>query len=347
MIVEGRVRIKTNGAFYNPRMKFCRDLDMLIYAEFDSREYLDALSATGIRGIRASLEAEKHVVFNDISSEAVKTIRENMKLNKVEGEVFNMDANVLMRQRPFEHVDIDPFGSPATFMDSACFSARRYLSITATDTAALCGSATNSGLKKYASYAIKTDTYHETGLRMLIGFAVREATKYEKALIPLISWAKEHYYRAHFRVRKSTSMAARVYGKVGFVAYCPKCLSKLALEMGEGLERCSCGGRYIILGPLWLGELKQEDFVERVLRRAEGKMQEFLNRIKEEVDVPTVYNLQRLASIARVTVPPTLRVVEELRKAGYTTSRTHYCGFCIKTDAGVADIVETMKKLRN
>lgn len=344
MIAEGRARIETKGVFYNPRMKFCRDLDMLIYAELDSEEYFDALSATGIRGIRASLEAAKHAIFNDISSEAVKTIRENLKLNGVEGEVFNVDANVLMRQRSFEHVDIDPFGSPASFMDSACFSARRYLSVTATDTAALCGSATNSGLKKYAAYAVKTDVYHETGLRMLIGFAVREATKYEKVLVPLLSWAREHYYRVHFRVRKSTSMAAKVYEKIGFIAYCPQCLRKLAVGMGEGLSECKCGEKLIMLGPLWLGELKQDDFVERVARRAEGKMQEFLGKIKEEVNVPMAYNLQRLASIANATVPPTLEVVERLRERGYAASRTHYCGFCIKTDAEVGEVLEIIKK---
>ncbi len=217
-VQEGRARVKVDGVFYNPRMKFCRDLDMLIFAAMDSREYFDALSASGIRGIRAVLEAGKTAVFNDISPKAVRVIEENLKANGVSGEIIREDAAAVMRQRAFEHIDIDPFGSPAPFIDSACFSAKRFLSVTATDTAALCGSATNSGLKKYGAFAVKTDVYHEVGLRMLIGFVVREATKYEKALSPLVSWAKEHYYRVHFRVRKSTSGSAKVYEKMGYLA---------------------------------------------------------------------------------------------------------------------------------
>ncbi|WP_202319169.1 tRNA (guanine(10)-N(2))-dimethyltransferase [Archaeoglobus neptunius] len=335
MITEGKATVETDGVFYNPRMKFCRDLDMLIFTRMDSRGYLDALAASGIRGIRASLEASKDPIFNDKDPTAVETIKKNLKLNGLEAEVINRDAAVLMRERSFEHIDIDPFGSPAPFTDSACFSVRKYLSITATDTAALCGSATNSGLKKYSSYAVKTDTYHETGLRMLIGFVVREGAKYEKALTPLVSWAREHYYRVHFRVRKSTSLSSRIYEKMGYLGFCPKCLRKRILGMGEGVERCDCGGKFVQIGPLWLGEIKDDEFVEKIWRDSDGKLREFVSKLKEETDTPTTYNLQQIASRATKEVPPTSKVVEKLIEIGYRASKTHYCGYCIRTDADV------------
>ncbi|WP_456328704.1 tRNA (guanine(10)-N(2))-dimethyltransferase [Archaeoglobus sp.] len=343
-VQEGGARIIVDEVFYNPRMRFCRDLDMLVFAALDSKEYFDALSASGVRGIRAALEAGKVAVFNDINPKAVKVIEENLRRNGLSGEVINGDAAAVMRQRSFEHVDVDPFGSPAPFMDSACFSARKYLSITATDTAALCGSATNSGLKKYGAFAVKTDVYHEVGLRMLIGFAVREATKYEKALFPLISWAREHYYRVHFKVRRSTSMSASIYGKVGYLAYCSACLRKKVLSFGEGAERCKCGEKFKVLGPIWLGELKDRGFVEKVVEMAEGKLKEFLNKILIESDVPTAYSLPVLAKIHSLTLPPAESVVEELKKLGYEASRTHYCGFCIKTDADRDEVVRLLEK---
>uniref|UniRef100_A0A7C3RD05 tRNA (guanine(26)-N(2))-dimethyltransferase n=1 Tax=Archaeoglobus fulgidus TaxID=2234 RepID=A0A7C3RD05_ARCFL len=345
-IQEGKARISVDGVFYNPRMKFCRDLDVLVFTAMDSREYFDALSASGVRGIRAALEAGKFTVFNDISLKAVRLIEENLRRNGLSGEVLNGDAAALMRQRSFEHIDVDPFGSPAQFMDSACFSAKKYLSITATDTAALCGSATNSGLKKYGAFAIKTDVHHEVGLRVLIGFAVREATKYEKALFPLISWAKEHYYRVHFRVRKSTSFSAKVYGKMGYLAYCSSCLRKKVLGIGEGDERCKCGKKVKIIGPLWLGELKNRDFVERVAEVADGKLKEFLNKILVEADVPTAYSLPALAKIHSLTLPPAGIVVEELKNLGYEASKTHYCGFCIRTDADRDEIVKILESVK-
>ncbi len=345
MIEEGGVKFITDGVFYNPRMRFCRDLDMVVFSELDSTEYLDALAASGVRGIRAAVEASKQPVFNDLNPKAVEVIKQNLKLNGLEAEVYCRDASILMRERSFEHVDVDPFGSPSAFIDSACFSARKYMSVTATDTAALCGSATNSGLKKYGAYAVKTDTYHETGLRMLIGFAVREATKYEKALTPLVSWTKEHYYRVHFRVRKSTSQAGKVYEKMGYINFCSKCLRKEISAMGESREKCECGGKFILLGPIWLGELKQKDFVEELYGKTDGKLREFLGKLKEEVEAATTYNLQQIASRVAERVPTTLGVVERLREMGYQASRTHYCGFCIRTDAEIDVLAEIIKDL--
>ncbi len=342
-IREGGARISVDGVFYNPMMRFCRDLDMLVFAAMDSKEYFDALAASGVRGIRAALEAGKVAIFNDISPKAVKVIEENLRRNGLSAEIINGDAAAVMRQRSFEHIDIDPFGSPAQFMDSACFSARKYLSITATDTAALCGSATNSGLKKYGAFAVKTDVYHEVGLRMLIGFAVREATKYEKALFPLISWAREHYYRVHFKVRRSTSISAKIYEKMGHLAYCGACLRKKVIGVGEGAERCKCGEKFRVIGPIWLGELKDRGFVERVAEMAEGKLKKFLNKILIEADISTAYSLPALAKIHTLTLPPAESVVGELKKLGYEASRTHYCGFCIKTDADRDEIVKILE----
>ncbi|NOY11532.1 MAG: tRNA (guanine(10)-N(2))-dimethyltransferase, partial [Archaeoglobi archaeon] len=57
MIVEGKARILTEGVFYNPRMEFCRTADMEVFRHLRSKSYLDALAASGVRGIRAMLEA--------------------------------------------------------------------------------------------------------------------------------------------------------------------------------------------------------------------------------------------------------------------------------------------------
>lgn len=346
MIEEGKARIITNGVFYNPRMRFCRDIDVLVFSLMDTAEYLDTLAASGVRGIRAALESSKKPIFNDISPTAVEVIKKNLKLNGLEAEVYCKDASFLLREKKFQHVDIDPFGSPAVFIDSACSSAKKFLSVTATDTSALCGSATDSGLKKYAAYAVKTDVYHETGLRVLIGFVVREATKYEKALMPVLSWAREHYYRVHFRVRKSTSQAGRIYEKIGYINFCPQCLRKEIFAIRDEHEsRCKCGQKFIMLGPLWLGELKQTDFTRRVCSTAEGKVKEFLERLCNEVDTPKAYNLQRMASMLAERVPSTADVVRKLRSMGYQASKTHYCGFCIKTDADAEILAEIIKYL--
>ena len=346
MIVEGRAKIITDGVFYNPRMKFCRDLDMLLYSVLDANEYLDALAGTGIRGIRAMLEANYKAIFNDIDSKAVEVIKRNLDINGLDAEVHNMDANVLMRERKFEHIDLDPFGTPSYFIDTACYSARKYLSVTATDTAALCGSATRSGLRKYGIFAIKTDSYHEIGLRALIGFIAREATKYEKIIKVVASWAKEHYYRVHLKLKKSTAKSADIYDKIGYIFYCRRCYSKVIAPMnGKCYERCKCGEKYIMIGPLWLDELKDRGAIESMYNKADTHTRKFLERIRNELDIPLAYNIHDIARALRVQSPKMDLLIEKLKERGYEASRVHYSGFCIKTNADIREIKDILLTL--
>ena len=63
-----------------------------------------------------------------------------------------------------------------------------------------------------------------------------------------------------------------------------------------------------------------------------------------EIDAPPAYSLPALAKIHSLTLPPTDVVVEELKKLGYEASRTHYCGFCVKTDADRDVVVKILER---
>ncbi len=356
VISEGLAKIELEeGVFYNPRMRFCRDLDVLVFRQMPWK-YLDALSASGIRGIRAKLEAGKEVVLNDFSRKAVEVIKRNLKLNGIEAEVRNEDARVLVSSELFPHVDVDPFGSPAPFIDPACFSAKRAISVTATDTAALCGSAVNSCMRKYSCFVEKTDFYPELGLRVLIAKVVCEATKYDKAAHPVVSWAKEHYYRAHFLVRRSPRLAAKVYEDVGYIAYCRKCLRRAGVRFGDTPpEFCSCGEKFRLYGPVWLGRIKDGNFLEKVVevgkeelerygdyRRKMEKALEFLRNLREEADSPFYYDLHAVCRAMSISPPPIARVLERLRELGYEASRTVLCGTGLRTDAGIDELREVL-----
>jgi len=230
-------------------------------------------------------------------------------------------------------------------------SALKYLSVTATDTAALCGSAPVAGLRKYAVYAEKTEFYPELGLRTLIGKIVREATKYDKAIEVLVSWAKEHYYRVHIKLRRSVALAGKIYEKVGYLFYCFNCGNRKWLPMdGKTLEKCNCGNKFTMIGPLWLGELHDKDFVKAMIDKVDGmdvdentkaKLRKFLQAIYEEIGVPFGYTTHHIARMLKTSPPQVVRIIEELRKMGYKASRVHYSGVGFKTDADV----EVVKKV--
>lgn len=56
---------------------------------------MEALSATGLRSIRYAKEVPgiKQIIANDLSAAAVKSIKENIKLNNVEHLVTASEAN--------------------------------------------------------------------------------------------------------------------------------------------------------------------------------------------------------------------------------------------------------------
>ncbi|RLI78513.1 tRNA (guanine(10)-N(2))-dimethyltransferase [Archaeoglobales archaeon] len=356
IVEEGLAKVRIDDVFYNLRMKFCRDLDMLLFRNLKQHrhkhEYLDALAASGIRGIRAALEANYQPILNDRDVKAVEVIKQNLKLNNVDADVYNKDASLLMRERRFYHIDLDPFGSPSEFIDSACYSALKYLSITATDTAALCGSATNSGLRKYSAFAKKTEYYPEVGVRILIGKVAREITKYDRAFEVMLCWAKEHYYRIHLKVIKSTSRAGKLYNNVGYLYHCFDCLNRMWLPMnGKTKEICECGSKFTMIGPLWIGELHKQELISKMLDDLSIKSSEtektieFLKRIENEIDAPFYYDIHAISQRLKVAPPQINKIISKLEDEGFKASKTRFSSISFKTDARIEDVKNVILKL--
>ena len=168
----------TAPVFYNPRMAINRDATVLFLRALpeDRRpaDYLDAMGATGLRGLRVAGEAGVPVVINDRSQRALCLAAANAERLDLAVETVRSDANALLSSRRFGAVDLDPFGSPAPFTDAACRSAVRYLFVTATDTAPLCGAHLRAGMRRYFARPMNTEYHAEVGLRILLGFVARE-----------------------------------------------------------------------------------------------------------------------------------------------------------------------------
>jgi len=82
LIREGAIEFETEGAFYNPRMILNRDICVAMAGSLGLSEYLDALSATGIRGLRVAGEAgAQKVALNDISPKAAALMQANAAKN--------------------------------------------------------------------------------------------------------------------------------------------------------------------------------------------------------------------------------------------------------------------------
>ena len=110
--------------FYNARMELNRDATILLLSVLRPESYLDAMGASGVRGLRVACEVGIPVTINDWSQRAVDLIQQNVEALGLAAEVTRSDANALMSERKFDAVDLDPFGTPAPFVDSSARSAR-------------------------------------------------------------------------------------------------------------------------------------------------------------------------------------------------------------------------------
>lgn len=321
MITEGLAKIKTSkNVFYNPVMKLNRDISVILLNALNRKMTIaDIMAATGVRSIRFLKEVKGVKVFiNDNSKEAVKLIKSNLKLNKVKATVSNEEANLfLMKSKGFDYIDIDPFGTPNPFLDTAVKKLARdgILAVTSTDPAALTGTYINSCRRKYWAEPLHNHMMHEAALRILIRKIQLIGAQYDKALIPIFSFSKEHYLRVFLKNEKGKKKVDEVLKKQGM---------------------------FQKAGPMWLGNLWDTKLTEKMLDFSGYDTRKFLEMINEEanVDVVGFYSIHQICKERKLSQTPKIEdVIEKIRKKGFKASRTHFLGDGVRSDYDLSKIL--------
>ncbi len=89
--------------FYNPNQVLNRDLTVAVLRAYREREpqameYLDAMAASGIRGLRAAADGWNSTLC-DCDTDAIAACRRNLAQNDVTGTVVQADANAHMHEQ--------------------------------------------------------------------------------------------------------------------------------------------------------------------------------------------------------------------------------------------------------
>ena len=303
-------------AFYNPIMVVNRDISVLIANIMQPKSALDLLSATGVRAFRLKKEAGiKEVWANDAKKSAFEFIKKNAKLNKLNIRMSNMYASdLLAKSHKFDYIDIDPFGTPVPFVEDAVkkLSSDGILAVTATDTAVLCGSAPfEVCIRRYGGRPIRNHLMHEVGLRILIKYVIEVGKKHKINLVPVFSNSTKHYMRIYFKTTKKSN-------------------SKLI-------------GKWHESGPMWLGDLWDDEIVETVCASAQQnkyiskETKELLFTIKSESKIHNI-GFTDIASFHPKNFPKINDLLANLQSKGFKAARTHFNPTGIKTDATEKDI---------
>ena len=353
---NGKFDPSWSPVFYNTKMRLNRDLSVLLLSVIKPKVVIDALSASGIRGIRYYVEVGniEKLILNDKNPIAVELINENIKRNNVIAQVTNRDANSLLYEVKADYIDIDPFGSPSPFILASMYSVKNkgYVAFTATDLSALECASKFSARRKYDLICEKLSFSKELGIRGLIAKIIREASILKKAAYPIFSFYHDYYYRVLFKVEKGAKKADELLKKQKYYYECPNCGFR---EVDENLEKkkCpKCKSDMRVYGPAWSGELWDKDFLVRVrdnLKNFEylenySKIKKFLDIIYEESKYKTpYYRIDFISSKTKSNMPKK----EELIKCLGDASPTHFDYRGIKSDKEFDEIVSCIKKSAN
>ncbi|KAI0965659.1 S-adenosyl-L-methionine-dependent methyltransferase [Xylaria arbuscula] len=282
---------------------------------------LDALSATGLRALRYAQELPfvSSVTANDLTPSAVEAIRRNAEHNGVESKVNANQGDarahmysIMTDEAPREHekakhpkrnkskekrynvIDLDPYGTAAPFLDAAVSAVRD-------DGGLLCVTCTDSGVwasngypeKAFALYGgipVKGTYSHEVGLRLILHSIATSAARYGLAIEPLLSLSIDYYVRIFVKIRRSPAQVKFLAGKTMLVYNCDhgcgawetqllarnkKTINKSgqgsyykhgsALAPAVDSECKHCGSKMHLAGPMYAGPLHSADFIKKIL----------------------------------------------------------------------------------
>lgn len=362
---------------------------------------LEALSATGLRAIRYANEIPQveTVVANDLIQPAVDAIKRNISNNplskdKIQPNLDNAITHMAKNRRSYDVVDLDPYGSVAPFIDSAMNAIKSggLLLVTCTDLGVLAGNGyPEKCFSLYGGTNVWGDASHESALRLVLGLIGRTAAKYGMAIEPVLSLSIDFYVRVFVRVYEKPAQVKQFMSSNEVVVKCSGCFASMGQPLGRmgipegeksrnkfGLAKieedvgakCShCGFVNHICGPMWGGNLHNEEFINEILKLvSQEEKKDSYNAIGKEIPTSMSYygTLKRIrgmltmaqnelgvndesqieqrqsqlyfsptsiSSVLKIPAPSIHDYCNALGNLGYKASLTHAAPNCIKTNA--------------
>ncbi|KAL4368089.1 hypothetical protein GQ457_05G005300 [Hibiscus cannabinus] len=352
-----------------------------VQGEVKPARVLEALSASGLRALRYAREVEGigQVVALDNDKEAVEACQRNIKFNgsvacsKVESHLADARVYMLTNPKEFDVVDLDPYGSPSVFLDSAVQSVvdGGMLMCTATDMAVLCGANGEVCYSKYGSYPLRGKYCHEMALRILLACIESHANRYKRYIVPVLSVQMDFYVRVFVRIYTSASAMKNTPLKLSYVYQCIGCDSFHLQPIGRTVSKntsvrylpgfapvvpreCShCEKKFNMGGPIWSAPIHDQEWVANILADvnsmkdrypAYDRISAVLTTISEELpDVPLFLSLHNLCATLKCTSPSAVIFRSAVINAGYRISGTHVNPLGLKSDAPMDVIWDIMR----
>jgi tRNA (guanine26-N2/guanine27-N2)-dimethyltransferase len=345
--------------FFNPVASLNRDVSVAIAAAVGGRTFCDSMSGVGARGIRIANEVEdvQRVTMVDLNRKSLGLARRAADLNGVLGKCSFIcgDTNeVLFREFQGKErqgfVDIDPFGTPIRHLNAAISATadRGVLSVTATDTAVLCGVHQRVCRRRYGARSLNNSFHHETAIRILVNSIRRLASSLELGISPVAAHSTRHYVRVYARIEVGVSRADSNLQDEGYVHSCAKCGEMRSAP--DPSPTCQvCGGKNRMAGPLWIGNLVDSRVLSAATDWAKKRRMKdaakLLGSLKSVNSFPPwSFGIEEACSALGLATVPERLVKDDLSRKGFKAMRQPFEVTGLKTTAPYTEFVDSVKQ---
>lgn len=296
---KGKSPVFHNVAMTNNRTRSVLLLGLAIRNNWLLKEgklrILDGLAASSLRSRRwlnelpPDLAKKLEIISVDRNEESISWASKNHERFPPKNSVSEQllikkgDLRQIVYSGGWQWIDIDPYGSPIPFLDSAMQNLARkaILQVSATDTAALCGTYPQVTRRRYAACAVNDTVAHDTAMRILLGNIALCAARHERSIEPLMSIFDGHHTRVSVLVTPSKKNASNVYENLGWRVNNPD-KKTISESIDAGLHSFGCAnipqprvflpynsppkslGDGNVSGPLWIGPLAKEEVLEQL-----------------------------------------------------------------------------------
>ena len=367
-IIEGKTRFLVpagsinekvppkDPAFFNPKAKLNRDFSIIAYSAFlknfdGPKIFLEGLSGVGARGIRVANELSdvEQVIINDLNPKALELAKKSASLNNLqnfqtsENEVCRFFSTFSKKGERGTIVDIDPFGSPAKYIDCGIRATMHggILSTTATDLQVLHGLFRDACKRRYGGVPVKTEYSNEIAIRLILGCIRVIAARLDIEIIPLFVETDLHYYRTYVRILNRPDQNENI----GYILHCKTCGNRKVINEQE--KSCEiCNGSVDLAGPLWIGQLFEKQFLETIKDEipnytVDKNCEKVISKSILESEKPgTYFTLDEIASKMKVSPLRLDRAISKLESNGFVASPTSLNPTGFRTNARIDQILE-------
>ncbi|MEM0167386.1 MAG: hypothetical protein QW364_01885 [Thermoplasmatales archaeon] len=299
---------RRSPGFFNREMEISRDLTVAVLSAFPRGRAIDPMAGTGVRGIRIYKEAGWEIAMNDINRENSLLCRKNAEMNGVSSDIFNEDYFSAISRGTWDYIDIDPFGSPAGYIDAALMRLRNHgiIGATMTDTQNLEGTSIKKGERIYLARGIRGTFAREVSTRIFISYLLRKGASLGFGGQPLAAVREGHYIRAFIRYTRGSSLSSKTLEEIGEIEV-------------EGQK----------VGPLYTGRIYDRAVIEKIgtLRFSERTNRFFNNFPYEDLMILFFLNRSSGREVKKSAV------IDRLRAAGFYAGPTNFNEKGIKSNA--------------